>query len=209
MGTKAPPVENYASFMQRMEVFFLHEDCVRIGLLYRVVKFEFRSKVRRREFVGDKPVRYFEHPRRCTICVLEEVGIADRVVVMALMGHDSVEDCRITLEEMRRQAGKRVARVIAFCSKTPPQGFLARLRLYATWRVLVVKGVDRVDNLRTVGDDPAEIDKILAETEAVYFDLMEMLVQRAPRRFRKGARRLRALLHEAFEAVRARRRAMP
>lgn len=78
--TKAPPVENFQSLMDRMEIFHPHTDCVRFELCYENVKYSFRSHKRRSEFNPDgTPVRYLEHIRRALLIAIDEIGVTDYI----------------------------------------------------------------------------------------------------------------------------------
>lgn len=176
---KPPPVENYQSLMDRMEIFHPHTDCVRFGLCYKHVKYEFRSHKRRSEYNPDgTQVRYLEHIRRALLIALGEIGVTDLITHFVILFHDSREDTRTVLEEITILAGAEVSKRVALCSKCPKQGFMTRLWLHGDWRVLLTKAVDRIDNLRTMGTDAAFRAKTIEETEREYIPLMQEMVTR-------------------------------
>ena len=179
-ANKPEVIENYDSFMQRMELFFLHSDCVTISIFYKLIKYEFRAKFRRDEKdENDELIRYFEHLRRVTLILLDEVGIVNLTAILVALGHDAVEDTRMTLEEITRVCGIEVSKRIALCSKVPKQGFEKRLQLHADWITLAVKVADRIDNLRSLGPDQAFRQKQCDETRYMYLPLADLMIQRS------------------------------
>lgn len=198
-------IENFATFMDRMEMFFPHTLVVKGRVFYKLLKNEFRSKFRKAEIGPDgKAVRYFEHMRRVFLILIDEIGVVDFVTLMSAWGHDGFEDTDMWLEEVTLVCGEEVSKTIALCSKRPVQGFARRLRLLGTWRVLLVKFADRIDNLRTVGTDPEFVAKTVKETDEMYLPMCELLVERSPEEFKPQARAMVALLLETLAAVKAR-----
>ena len=181
MATAKKTLENYKSFMARMEIFFTHINCVMIGLLYRLMKNEFRAFKRKSEFNPDgSQVRYFEHLRRVVLILMDEAGLINLTAVLVALAHDAVEDTRVTLEEITVLCGAEVSKRVALCSKVPEQGFMRRLELHGDWIVLAVKVADRIDNLRTLGNKRAFRQKQILETTAKYPHLANLMVLRAP-----------------------------
>jgi guanosine-3',5'-bis(diphosphate) 3'-pyrophosphohydrolase len=58
---------------------------------------------------------YIEHPVAVAI-ILERAGFDEEVVIAGLL-HDLVEDTDVTLDEVRRSFGNRVAEIVAGCSE--------------------------------------------------------------------------------------------
>lgn len=194
--------ENFTSFMQRMEMFFPHSQAVQASVFYKLIKNEFRSYKRRSQTdtLGN-PLRYFEHLRGTALILIDEAGLIDFVTIMAALGHDAIEDTRMSLEEVTLVVGPEVSKTIALCSKCPKEGFFKRLCLHGTWRVLMVKIADRIYNLRTLGDDKEFARKQLDETNREFVHLCPLLQKLTPIEFDKSAAALVSLLHEEIHNV--------
>lgn len=169
--------ENYQSFMDRCEVLFPHAECVRISLVYKMVKHSHRFDVRKDEKGPEgEPVRYFEHLRRVGLIFIQEVGLADFAVVLEALLHDTLEDTNLTAEEVSALTSPAVARGVLLMSKKPKQGFMERLVAHGTWREFAVKIADRIDNLRSLGNSTPEFRaKQVAETRELYLPMCELL----------------------------------
>jgi (p)ppGpp synthase/HD superfamily hydrolase len=198
--------EGYARFMARCEIHFPHSECVRVSVAYKLAKFSHRHDVRKDEVDSQgRPLRYFEHIRRTGLIALDEVGLVDVEVILTIIFHDTVEDTRISPEEITLVAGVGVSRRVMLVSKVPKVGFLDRLRRDGDWKVLAVKVCDRLDNLRSLENSKRTfIEKQLDETEAEYFGLAQQMVEKAPVDVRARCEHLASLLRAEVAAQRAR-----
>lgn len=185
--------ENRATFLARIEPIFAPSIVARLRLAYILAKYAHRAQKRKEQGPDGQPLRYFEHPRRLALIILDELEIPDPTVIIVALLHDVWEDSEeFTLGMIEEYFGAEVATMVARCSKRPRVGFIERLRRYATWQVLVVKLADRLDNLRSLADaDVAFQRKQVVETEAEYFALADWLVAIAPRQYRAAAERIR------------------
>jgi len=201
----AKNLENYETFMDRMEIHFPHLKCVLIGIFYRFLKNEFRSFRRKSETNPDgSQMRYFEHLRRVVLILLDEAGLVDLQAVFVALAHDAIEDTRITLEEITVLCGASVSKRVALCSKVPEQGFMKRLEMHGDWIVLAVKVADRIDNLRTLGNDPTFRAKQIAETTEKYPKIVYLMVARAPSGPKLDAcLRLQSIFDETLEQAKS------
>ncbi|HSD12326.1 MAG TPA: HD domain-containing protein, partial [Patescibacteria group bacterium] len=140
-----------------------------------------------------KKVRYFEHPRRVALILIDEVRCADPVMIMASLIHDCIEDTDIiTPELIEHTLGTECARIVKMLSKVPKEGYLDRLMAYADWRVLVIKACDRLDNLRSLGSGNVEFQKKqIMETEEKYYPVFDLMVRLTPKAHVKCVKRLR------------------
>jgi GTP pyrophosphokinase len=188
--------ENYDRFMERCEIFLPHADCVLISVAYALAKHYHRFDVRKDELdENGEPLRYFEHVRRVAIIIIDELALPDLYLIIEGLLHDAPEDTRLAPEAITRVFGAEVGRNVMLMSKKPKQGFHQRLLDHADWRVLIVKGCDRLDNVRSlVGSSPEFRAKQIKETRLMYYPLMDVLIERAPDDVLPQVRRLKALL---------------
>lgn len=196
-------LENYRTFMDRCEVWFPHASCVKLGIVYKLVKFGHRFQTRRDEFNDDGTnVRYFEHVRRVALILMDRANIVDERCVVEALLHDAIEDTRLTVEEISFISGPEVAKGVLLMTKKPKQGFLDRLRGHGTWRELAVKVADRVDNLERLDNSTKEFRmKQFIETEKHYFGLCELLMNKAPEEFKPGCEVLSKMLRQAWCSI--------
>ncbi|MFA5853653.1 MAG: HD domain-containing protein [Patescibacteria group bacterium] len=197
-------IENRDTFFARLQTLpwsaVLSEDEIdRIELTYDLAKNAHRGQTRKD---GE---RYFEHPRRATLTVLDDLVIVEARVVMDALLHDTYEDCARYLKpsKIRIVSGPDVARDIRLLSKVPKEGSFDRLMLHAEWQPLVVKGCDRLDNLRGLAhmDDAFKL-KQLRETSETYLPLFRRLTEYdAPMRYRPACEKLYNLLVQAYNAT--------
>jgi (p)ppGpp synthase/HD superfamily hydrolase len=200
--------EDFKAFMQRMEMFFPHNQAVQASVFYKLIKNEFRSFKRKSQTdeLGN-PLRYFEHLRGTALILIDEVALIDFITIMAAIGHDAIEDTRMPLEEVTLVCGPEVSKTIALCSKCPKEGFFKRLCLHGTWRVLMVKFADRIYNLRTLGDNRDFMQKQYDETTREFVHLKSLLRKLTPAEYDECAVRIIQLLDEEIQNVRLKLRA--
>jgi (p)ppGpp synthase/HD superfamily hydrolase len=86
-----------------------------IDLVDRAIGFAARAHNGQQRKIGDVP--YIAHPVAVAM-ILQRMG-CDQAVVVAGLLHDTVEDTPVTLEEIRRQFGDEVARIVAGCTELP------------------------------------------------------------------------------------------
>ena len=106
---------------------------------------------------------YILHPLAVARIVVEEIGLGVRSAICALL-HDTVEDTEITLEDITRDFGPHIAKIIDGLTKisnvvdikadTTIQAENFRkilLTLADDPRVILIKLADRLHNMRTLG----------------------------------------------------------
>ena len=132
-----------------------------------------------------EPVRYFEHVRRVTLVLIDEVKVVEPEMIIAGLLHDGPEDTRdVTPAMIERCFGPDVARIVKVLSKTPPDGYLSRFHMCSDWRPFALKACDRLDNLRSLVGTPISFrTKQVAETRDKYYPLFDRMVQLAPSAF--------------------------
>lgn len=129
---------------------------------------------------------YIYHPIEVAQIVASEIGLGTTSIVCALL-HDTVEDTEITLDDIERQFGETVRRVIdgltkisgVFDQSSSLQAENFRkmlLTLSDDVRVILIKVADRLHNMRTLGSMPHHSQqKIASETQFLYAPLAHRL----------------------------------
>lgn len=176
-------MENKETFHNRLKPYFSPSDQLNVKLAYVLAKFGHRAQLRK-ELIEGKPTRYFEHVRRVSIILMDEMKIMDRDMVIAALLHDSIEDCQdLTPELLEHSFGNEVVSMIKILSKVPKEGYMDRLSNCKNWKALTIKACDRLDNLRSLmipGTSPEFQKKQIKETKEKYFSLFDQLLQLCP-----------------------------
>ncbi len=129
---------------------------------------------------------YIYHPIAVAQIAAEEIGLGTTSIVCALL-HDVVEDTDLTLEDIEREFGKKVAKIIdgltkisgVFGTNSSLQAENFRkmlLTLADDVRVILIKLADRLHNMRTLESMPRDKQlKISSETVYLYAPLAHRL----------------------------------
>jgi hypothetical protein len=176
-------IENKHSFQDRLVPYFSPSDQLDIKLAYCLAKFGHRAQVRK-ELIEGKPTRYFEHVRRVSIILMDEMKIMERNMIIAAILHDSLEDCiDLSPELLEHSFGSDVVTMIKSLSKLPKEGYVERLSNCKDWRVLAIKACDRLDNLRSLmveGTSEEFQIRQIKETKEKYFPIFDNLLKICP-----------------------------
>ena len=125
---------------------------------------------------------YILHPIAVARICVEEIGLGVRSTICALL-HDTVEDTDITLEDVQREFGSEVTRIVDGLTKISnvmdtnssqqAENFKKiLLTLTDDPRVILIKLADRLHNMRTLGSMKREKQlKISSETVYVFAPL--------------------------------------
>ena len=125
---------------------------------------------------------YITHPLAVAMICVEEIGLGVRSSICALL-HDTVEDTDVTLEDIEREFGSEIARIIDGLTKianvvdnntTQQAENFKKILLTLTDdpRVILIKLADRLHNMRTLDSMKREKQlKIASETVYVYAPL--------------------------------------
>ncbi len=125
---------------------------------------------------------YILHPLAVARICVEEIGLGVRSTICALL-HDTVEDTDITLEDVEREFGAEIARIVDGLTKISnvidvnasqqAENFKKiLLTLTDDPRVILIKLADRLHNMRTLDSMKREKQlKISSETVYVYAPL--------------------------------------
>ncbi len=129
---------------------------------------------------------YILHPLAVAQIVAEEMGLGPTSVVCAML-HDTVEDTEISLEDIKKDFGPTVAKIVdgltkisgVFDLKSSAQAENFRklvLSLTDDMRVILIKIADRLHNMRTLDHMPRTKQlKIASETTFLYSPLAHRL----------------------------------
>jgi (p)ppGpp synthase/HD superfamily hydrolase len=194
--------ENRERFFARL-VHLSRADLMRVQLAYTLAKFSHRAQTRKETDELGKPLRYFEHPRRVALILLDELKVSDPDLIIAALLHDGVEDTRdLTPEMIEFHFGARVSSIVSLLSKVPKEGYHERLEAFGTWETFLVKGCDRLDNLRSMGQaTEAFRTKQIAETRKLYYALFNRMVDLAPSQMRDATSGLRDKIVSTTESL--------
>jgi guanosine-3',5'-bis(diphosphate) 3'-pyrophosphohydrolase len=194
--------EDREKFFNRI-VFLPEADRMRIQLAYTLSKYAHRAQVRKELGPDGKPLRYFEHVRRVTLVLLDELKIARAEMIVTALLHDGIEDTRdLTPDMIEFHFGSDVGTLVKLLSKVPKEGYAERLFSFGDWRALVIKACDRLDNLRSLGASSREFrTKQVTETRKVYYPIFNRMVEIAPPEQAKAAAYLRDEIMKLTESI--------
>src|SRR5487761_2236315 len=125
---------------------------------------------------------YILHPLAVAMISVEEIGLGVRSTICSLL-HDTVEDTDISLEDVQREFGSEIAKIVdgltkisnvldANSSQQAENFKKILLTLTDDPRVILIKLADRLHNLRTLDSMKRETQlKISSETVYVYAPL--------------------------------------
>ncbi|MCU0373706.1 MAG: RelA/SpoT family protein, partial [Chitinophagaceae bacterium] len=125
---------------------------------------------------------YILHPIAVAMICVEEIGLGVRSTICALL-HDTVEDTEVTLDDLQREYGQEIARIVDGLTKISnvidtnssqqAENFKKILiTLTDDPRVILIKLADRLHNMRTLDSMKREKQlKIASETVWVYAPL--------------------------------------
>lgn len=131
---------------------------------------------------------YIYHPIAVAEIVTSEIGLGAKSIVCALL-HDTVEDTDLTVEDMSRMFGDKVAQIIDGLTKLSTvldiqedksmqaENFRKMLlTMSSDIRVILIKLADRLHNMRTLGSMRRDKQlKIASETMYIYAPLAHRL----------------------------------
>jgi hypothetical protein len=130
---------------------------------------------------------YIIHPLRVAISLIDELGIADRVMILGSVLHDVIEDSDHGGRDLAAEFGSEVSDLVSMLSrlaneKRPPKGdspdssYFNRIKASGPSGV-VLKVADKVDNLRDALYHPSEIKRqvYVGEVDRVYIPLVRSL----------------------------------
>jgi guanosine-3',5'-bis(diphosphate) 3'-pyrophosphohydrolase len=152
-----------------------------LGLLMRVLAFAARKhRDQRRKDVEASP--YINHPIALAEVLCNEGGITDLEVLCGALLHDTLEDTDTTAEELEREFGSTIRKIVEEVSddKQLPKQERKRLQIehapFVSRQAQLVKLADKICNLRDLAVSPPT--HWSRERQAAYFDWAKAVVDR-------------------------------
>jgi guanosine-3',5'-bis(diphosphate) 3'-pyrophosphohydrolase len=174
--TTTAMTENRASFFNRLRPVLAPSDLLRVEVAYALAKHGHRHQERKELDVDGRPIRYFEHLRGTALVLIDELKIIDPDMVIACLMHDSLEDTDDISDRMLEHLfGRRVTMMVKLLTKEDPkENYYPRLMAHADDATAIIKGCDRLHNLRSMKDCSEEfVRKQLEETNNRVFALLD------------------------------------
>ena len=168
-----------------------------IHRLIRAIDFA-AAKHRNQRRKDEEASPYINHPIALTRVLKVEAGVADITVLCAAVLHDTIEDTETTKEELEREFGPVIARVVDEVTDDKNLEKPERKRLqvehaaHISHEAKLVKLADKICNLRDMIDAPPARWNLQRRQE--YFDWAKAVVDRL-----RGAHpKLEALFDAAY-----------
>ena len=173
-------IRRYRKLLRRAKPFLQGDDAKMIKKAFNT-SLEAHKEMRRK---SGEP--YIYHPLAVAQICVDEIGLGTTSIIAALL-HDVVEDTEIELEEIKRDFGLKVSKIIDgltkiagvfdYGSSQQAENFRKMLlTLSEDVRVILVKLADRLHNMRTLGSMPRHKQlKIISETIYLYAPLAHRL----------------------------------
>lgn len=155
--------ENKTTFFDRIRYRLAPSEFVKVRAAYYMAKFGHRAQTRKELGEDGNPLRYFEHPRRAAIILMDEFEVYDPDLICATLLHDCMEDTDAIDEHIiEYMFGPDVACWVTCLTKRPGEdNYVIRL-LTSDPEACLIKACDRIDNLRSLpkaGDKPLTSEK--------------------------------------------------
>jgi guanosine-3',5'-bis(diphosphate) 3'-pyrophosphohydrolase len=170
---------SYRNLLKSIKSNLTKEDKEMIRQAYEIAV-QAHSKQRRK---SGEP--YILHPIEVARICAEEIGLGPTAVVAALL-HDVVEDTDVSLDDIKKQFGDKICRLVdgltkldsSYNSENPQAENFKKVlsTLNSDVRVVLIKMADRLHNMRTLGSMKREKQlKIASETSYIYAPLAHRL----------------------------------
>ncbi len=164
--------------------FRLELTSQRKNLILKAYNFAYQAHIGQKRFSGED---YIQHSLE-TAKILAEIGMGARTISAALL-HDVPEDTSVTLEEIKKNFGEEIAKIVDGVTKlgklrlrgTKKELYLENLRkmffaMAEDIRVIIIKLADRLHNMRTLEYVKEEKrQRIAQETMEIYAPIANRL----------------------------------
>lgn len=128
------------------------------------------------------------HPLSVAVIIFEEFKIKDPITIAATLLHDTLEDTKVTYDDLVNEFGEEIADLVDGITKLSTVKLLSPeirdeenlknliLEMAKSWRVTVQRFADRLHNMRTLKYlDEMKRKKIATETLKIYVPLAGLL----------------------------------
>lgn len=173
-------IRRYRKLLRHAKPFLKDDDSKQIRKAFNLA-LEAHEGIRRK---SGEP--YIYHPLSVAQICVEEIGLGTTSIISALL-HDVVEDTDYEVEDIEKEFGKKIAKIIDGLTKISGVGSKHEsgqaenfrkmlLTLSQDVRVILVKLADRLHNMRTLDSMPRHKQlKIASETIFIYAPLAHRL----------------------------------
>jgi GTP diphosphokinase / guanosine-3',5'-bis(diphosphate) 3'-diphosphatase len=146
-----------------------------IILAYKLAKYGHKGQQRL------NGVRYFEHPKKVALILIEELHVFDHEMIIAALLHDMIEDSYLLdIKDVEMIFGKRIKLLVNTLTKAEsPNKFEKTLEYHynlvkAEESAIIIKLADRLHNMRDlIHCSKKKITKQVKETEEIFIPLAE------------------------------------
>ncbi len=197
IATNVLTVTRFRDLLRKIRAYRPNDD---LALVKKAYEFSLQHHSGQTRASGEP---YLVHPLQVAT-VLAEMRLDTTAIVAGLL-HDSVEDTKVTVDEIKAEFGEQVAHIVEGVTKISKLEFASReeaqaesvrkmvLAMVDDIRVVLIKLADRLHNMRTLQHlSPERQQKIARETQEIY----------APIAHRLGMGKIRGELEDlAFQYV--------
>ena len=197
IATNVLTVTRFRDLLRKIRSYRPNDD---LALVKKAYEFSLQHHTGQTRASGEP---YLVHPLEVAT-VLAEMRL-DTTAIAAGLLHDSVEDTKVTVDEIKAEFGEQVAHIVEGVTKISKLEFASReeaqaesvrkmvLAMVDDIRVVLIKLADRLHNMRTLQHlSPERQQKIARETQEIY----------APIAHRLGMGKIRGELEDlAFQYV--------
>ncbi len=197
IATNVLTVTRFRDLLRKIRAYRPNDD---LALVKKAYEFSLEHHSGQTRASGEP---YLVHPLEVAT-VLAEMRLDTTAIVAGLL-HDSVEDTKVTVDEIKAEFGEQVAHIVEGVTKISKLEFASReeaqaesvrkmvLAMVDDIRVVLIKLADRLHNMRTLQHlSPERQQKIARETQEIY----------APIAHRLGMGKIRGELEDlAFQYV--------
>lgn len=127
----------------------------------------------------DEGTPYIMHPMRVANILMDEVAVMKPDMICTALLHDVIEDCGITMKELKNNFNESIAQMVKLLTKDPSVENHNRVYVESIMNagdpVRLLKVCDRLDNLRSLrfSGNKTKIRRYVSETEKKYIPMAE------------------------------------
>ncbi len=133
---------------------------------------QFATEVHKGQFREDNKTPYITHPK-AVVGLLKGIGIQDGDIICAAWLHDTIEDCGVSSEQIRREFSPNISRIVSVLTRDiGREEYLDRIK-NADYNIQIIKIADVIHNSSTLhkGLEQKTIDRIVNDCQKLYLDL--------------------------------------